>query len=175
MEAPAAAAPPSSIQALPIELLQRCLALLPPAGKLAAFRTCKQFARAVLLATLHQEKLARLRWREDRAEPFSPSAKLLQQLVGPQDSKGVALVLHNGWNPQAIPVRCLAELRAAGVILTCVTRLKLQVRLGPAAAAQPLGALVPLGPVLGSPGICCPDSGTLLCTYAVAGARLAHP
>ncbi len=126
-QAPPPAAAASSIQALPLELLQRCVALLPPEDKRAGFEACDRLARAVLLNSLQQEETpGRLVLFVDREEPFTPSATLLQQLVGPQDSKGATLVLYSdsGGNPE----RCLAELQASGVVLTCATRLELQVR-----------------------------------------------
>ncbi len=111
---------------LPLELLQRCLSHL--ADKRAAFRSCRRFARAVLLHSLQQEETARLRWDVDHGGTFG-SAKLVQALVGEQGSKGLALVLFSDDEyEERFPERCLAELRASGVALTCITRLEMQVR-----------------------------------------------
>ncbi len=92
----------------------------------AAFATCRRFARAVLLNSLEQERPARLRWDVDRAEHFAPSARLVQALVGDQANKGLTLVLLS--HEEGIAERCLAELRASGVAVPCVSRLEMQVR-----------------------------------------------
>ncbi len=128
--AAAAQAPPAPPPAqpdwltLPHELLQRCLSHL--ADKRAAFSSCRRFARAVLLSSLQQERPALLDWDVDRAEPFAPSARLVQALVGEQASKGVTLELYS--EEEGSPEQCLAELAASGVALACVTRLEMQVR-----------------------------------------------
>ncbi len=109
---------------LPLELLQRCLGHLE--DERAAFSACKQFTRAVLLNSLQQEQPARLRWDVGREEPVEPSARLVQALLGEQGSKGVALVLFS--THRGSPARCMAELRASGAALTCITRLEMQVR-----------------------------------------------
>ncbi len=84
---------------LPLELLQRCLSHLE--DERAAFSSCRRFGRAVLLNSLQQERPARVRWDVDRAEPFEPSARLVQALVGDQDSKGLALRGGVAWTSQA--------------------------------------------------------------------------
>ncbi len=117
---------PDWANGLPLELLQRCLGPLAKQDERAALGACEPLARAVLINSLARKRPARLRLDVDRAEAFSPSAKLAQKLVGKQRGKGLTLLLfstHSG-----SPERCLAELRASGVALTCITRLEMQVR-----------------------------------------------
>ncbi len=112
---------------LPVNLLAKCAShLADEQERFAAFFACKRLARVVLLSSLQQEQPAGLLLDVDREEPFGPSAKLAQELAGEQDSKGLTLLLFSRRNGS--PARCLAELGACGALLTCVTRLEMQVR-----------------------------------------------
>ncbi len=128
-QAPPPAAPtqrPDWANGLPLELWQRCFA---KEDERAAFGACRRLARAVLLNSLQQEKPARVRVAVDRTEAFGPTARVLQALAGdavpPQSSKGLTLVLFSSINGS--PGRCLDALRASEVVMTCITRLEMEV------------------------------------------------
>ncbi len=111
---------------MPLELLLRCFSHLE--DKRAALSSCRRLARAVLLNSLQQEQPACLRWDVDRAEPFAPSARLVQALVGEQANKGLTLVFFSDDEyDYRSPALCLDELRASGAALPCITRLEMQV------------------------------------------------
>ncbi len=122
-----AAAPPPKWPTLPPELLQRCISHLSGDRdrRLAALACCRAWGRAVLT-----EKNARLQVDVDREEAFAPSAKVLQALLGDEQTSSNVFTL-DLYSDESLtytsPERCLAQLRAASVPLTCVTRLSLWV------------------------------------------------
>ncbi len=127
---------PADWSRLPPELLEQCCASLErEEDRRAALQTCAAWARAML----HAPRGPHLRMDLRRKAPFAPSARALERLWGPSSeaaapqqqqqqaggSKGAKLVLVGG-NPQ----RFLADLRAAGVRLACITDLRMEVRQG---------------------------------------------
>ncbi len=118
---------------LPLELWQRCLGQLSRAEQQRApFKTSRRLARAVLLsASLQREARAGLRLDVERAGGcFASSAKALQALAGgpcSDDSNGLTLRLYSA-SGAGNPSRCWSLLLQGATVLTCVTRLELQVR-----------------------------------------------
>ncbi len=125
-----APAPVDWVSAL-VELIDRLMPRLD--DKLAAFRTSKRLARAVLINSLQREQPARLRLALDRKDPCGLVVQLAQELVGDaaqgqHGTIGLTLVLFNSASSPGSLARRLSELRACGVALTCITRLEMQAR-----------------------------------------------
>ncbi len=137
-------AAPADWSRLPPELLEQCCAWIESeADRRAALQACAAWARAML----HAPRGPHLRLDLRREAPFAPSARTLERLWGPASqaaapqqqqqqhaggSKGAKLVLMSDYNAHVSPEGFLAELRAAGVRLACVTDLEMQVRWGTA-------------------------------------------